>query len=149
MAEPLVIEKFADTMETLSPAFNVNATWEGKVYPTMRHALHVVRFQDVIDSPETIKRLAKMSIEDLNQLEAGMKPKRYWDMLSTPALYKLLKDRYRRHTGLRKYLFNTGEHNIIIRAPAFGQQSDERLLGVYGMLLTKIRGEIQAGELDY
>lgn len=145
MTEALTVDKFADFAETFSPSYPANAMWEGKQYPTIRHAVHVIRFQGAEDT-----KIAKATVEDLNKIEEALKPKRYWDMMSTPALYKLLKDRYRRHATLRKYLFNTGEANILIRAPgAFGSQNDERLLEVYGRLLTKIRGEALAGELDY
>lgn len=140
----ITIDKFIDGTATLSPSYPVNAVWENKAYPTIRHAIHVLRYQG---SEET--KIAKMTIEDLNNIEASLKPKRYWDMMSTPVLYILLKDRYRRHTELRRHLYNTGEANILIKAPdTFGEQSDERLLEVYGRLLTKIRDEALAGELE-
>jgi len=120
--------------------------YKGAVYPTVEHAYHSSKFDDVDIKKEIQQAGNPLLAYTLGQKYASAR-KSNWDEIKVNVLYEIIKEKVNQHEEVKNTLLSTGSDEIVEVNPNddfWGSGKDRNGQNNTGQILMRIRQELSS-----
>lgn len=141
------IDSFEGAFDFLSLDAHCVVSWDGKAFPTARHALLAAQY------PEAATEIAEAPVDggaaaaQKAAEKAGVPEADEWSMRRPQVLERILRDKFRRSADFRKRLEETGDRDLVWETTEDGFWGSSRGRGQnhLGRALMDVRKSLQEG----